>query len=99
MIPGAELCGVLGDGAVRRRDLLRLGLIGPTRWSGVDVSAGWAAPPRVCGLRGGPGGEGGHEHLRRWRSIAQRGMGAKRVVVPPPTLDDLCLPQAVEDLA
>src|SRR5918998_399959 len=41
-----------------------------------------------------------HDHLWGWRAVAERGVRAHRVVVPPPALDhDLRLAQAVEDLA
>src|SRR5919112_873160 len=48
----------------------------------------------------GPGGEGGQDHLGCRRAVAERGVRADVVVVPPPALDhDLRLAQAVEDLA
>src|SRR5215210_2351512 len=51
------------------------------------------------GWRSRPGREGGHEPLRSGRFVAQRGMGADRIVVPPPAFDDdPGLPKGVEDL-
>ena len=51
------------------------------------------------GLRGRPGGEGWHEHLRGGWVVAQRGVRAHRAVVTSPALDDhLRLPERGEDL-
>ena len=50
--------------------------------------------------RSRPGGEGGDEHLRGGRPVAQGGMRADGVGVLSPAFDDdLRFPQGVEDLA
>src|ERR671913_962504 len=47
-----------------------------------------------------PCGEGWQDYLWSRRAVAERGVRAHLIVVAPPALDhDLCLAQAVEDLA
>src|SRR5215213_9597520 len=65
-------------------------------------SWGYGVPGRRSrsGWRSRPGGEGGHEHLRSRRSVAQRRVRPDRVVVPPPAFDDdFRLLQRVKDFA
>src|SRR5215204_6143994 len=52
------------------------------------------------GWRSRPGREGRTEHLRSRWSVAQRGIGPDRIVMPSPAFDDdLSLLQGGEDLA
>src|SRR5215217_4559316 len=52
------------------------------------------------GWRSRPGREGRYEYLRSRWSVAQRGMGPDRIVMPSPAFDDdLSLLQGVEDLS
>src|SRR5215207_8060750 len=61
--------------------------------TGVVGAAGWGGTRHPCG-------EGWHDHLWSRRAVAERGVRAHLIVVAPPALDhDLCLAQAVEDLA
>src|SRR5215218_9442783 len=67
------------------------------RWPRRHDLHGWRG--RLAQRRG-PGGESRHEHLRRGRPEAERGVRAYAVVVAPPAFDNhLGLPKRVEDLA
>jgi hypothetical protein len=61
---------------------------------------GWGGRRSRSGERSWPRSQRRHEHLRRWWSVAERGVRTRGVGVPPPALDNnLRLPQAVQDLA
>src|SRR5829696_1692408 len=61
---------------------------------------GWSLRYGGPGRRSRPGREGRTEYLRSRWSVAQRGMGPDRIVMPSPAFDhDLGLPQRVKDLA
>src|SRR5689334_218001 len=60
----------------------------------------WSGCYGMSGRRSWPGGEGGHEHLRSRRLVAQRPMRADGVVMASPAFDhNSGLPQGVKDLA